>query len=74
MTPTRSVEHALERSPDCHYRLRDHPLDSCREVIEVPEPQPVAVIEHRVIKRCCPHCQRWPRPKLNLNGVVLGQR
>src|SRR5439155_9216468 len=26
MTPTRSVEHALVRCPDCHYRLQGHSL------------------------------------------------
>src|SRR5256885_11805108 len=68
MTPTSCIEHALERCPDCHYRLQGHSLDYTREVIELPEPQPVEVIEHRVIKRFCPHCQRWPSPKLNLIG------
>jgi hypothetical protein len=73
MTPTRSVEHALERCPDCDYRLQGHSLDYAREVLELPEPQPIEVIEHRIIKRFCPHCQRWHSPKLDLSGVVLGQ-
>jgi len=73
MIATRSVEHALERCPDCHYRLHGHSLDYTREVIELPQPQPVEVIEHRVIKRFCPHCQRWHSPKLELDGQVLGQ-
>src|SRR5215212_3394062 len=73
MTPTRSVEHAFERCPDCHYRLQGVSLDYTREVIELPEPQPVEVIEHRIIKRFCPHCQRWHSPKLELEGQVLGQ-
>jgi hypothetical protein len=73
MTPTRSVEHALERCPECHYRLQGHSLDYSREVIELPEPQPIEVIEHRVVKRFCPHCKRWHSPKLDLSGQVLGQ-
>jgi transposase len=73
MTPTRSVDHALDRCPDCHYRLQGHSLDYSREVIELPEPQPLEVIEHRVIKRFCPHCQRWHSPKLDLRAQVLGQ-
>src|SRR5215207_8673078 len=73
MTPTRSVEHALERCPDCHYRLQGHSLDYSREVLELPEPQPIEVIEHRIIKRFCPHCRCWHSPKLDLRGVVLGQ-
>jgi transposase len=73
LTPTRSQDHALERCPDCHYRLQGHSLDYTREVIELPEPQPLEVLEHRVIKRFCPHCQRWHSPKLDLRGQVLGQ-
>jgi hypothetical protein len=73
MAPTSSVEHALDRCPDCHYRLQGHSLDYTREVIELPEPQPVEVVEHRIIKRFCPHCQRWHSPKLELTGQVLGQ-
>jgi hypothetical protein len=73
LTPTKSVEHALERCPNCQYRLQGHSLDYSREVIELPEPQPVEVIEHRVIKRFCPHCRRWHSPKLDLRGQVLGQ-
>jgi transposase len=73
MVPTRHVDHTLDRCPDCHYRLQGHSLDYTREVIELPDPQPVAVIEHRVIKRFCPHCQRWQSPKLELAGQVLGQ-
>ena len=73
MTPTRSVEHVLDRCPDCDYRLQGHSLDYSREVLELPEPQPIEVIEHRIIKRFCPHCRRWHSPKLDLSGVVLGQ-
>lgn len=73
MTPTRREPHALERCPDCNYRLQGNSIDYTREVIELPEPQPVEIIEHQVIKRFCPHCQRWHSPKLDLAGQVLGQ-
>ncbi len=73
MRPTRIVEHHLDRCPDCAYQLQGHSLDYTREVIEIPEPQPVEVIEHRVIKRFCPHCQRWHSPTVDLSGQVLGQ-
>jgi transposase len=71
-TPTQTIEHALERCPQCHYRLDGKSLDYTRQVIELPEPQPVEVIEHQVIKRYCPHCQRWQSPKLDLKGQVFG--
>jgi len=73
MTPTRSVTHALDRCPTCDYLLQGDSLDYSREVIELPEPQPIEVIEHRIIKRFCPHCQRWHSPALDLTGHVLGQ-
>jgi transposase len=71
--PTQSVEHALDRCPECNYRLQGTSLDYVRQVIEVPPPQPVEVTDHRVIKRYCPHCHRWQSPKLDLSGQVLGQ-
>ena len=42
-------------------------------MIEIPEPQPVEVIEHQVIKRWCAWCQRWQAPHLDLRGQVLDQ-
>ena len=71
--PTRSVRHVLERCPDCDYRLSGESIDYTREVIELPPPQPVEVIEHQVIKRWCPHCAGWRSPKLDLAGQVIGQ-
>jgi len=71
--PTRSERHVLERCPDCDYRLSGESIDYTREVIELPPPQPVEVIEHQVIKRWCPHCAGWRSPKLDLTGQVIGQ-
>jgi hypothetical protein len=72
-TPTRIEQHALERCPDCGQHLRGGTLARRRQVLEIPEPQPVAVIEHQVIKRWCSWCQRWHAPTLDLAGQVLGQ-
>ncbi len=71
--PTRIERHVLEHCPECHYRLRGESLDYSREVIELPPPQPVEVIEHQVVKRWCPHCERWRSPQLDLSGQVFGQ-
>src|SRR5215210_1338220 len=71
--PTRIEQHALERCPDCGQRLHGGTLARRRQVIELPEPQPVEVIEHQVIKRWCAWCNRWQAPKLDLRGQVLGQ-
>ena len=73
MVATRIERHALERCPECAYRLTGESLDYSREVIELPPPQPVEVIEHQVVKRWCPHCDRWRSPRLDLTGQVFGQ-
>ncbi|GAC1655343.1 MAG: IS66 family transposase [Herpetosiphon sp.] len=72
-TPTRIEQHALDRCPDCHQRLRGGVLARRRQVIDLPEPQPVVVTEHQVIKRWCSWCKRWHAPTLDLTGQVLGQ-
>ncbi len=71
--PTRSEPHALSRCPECNYRLQGTSIDYRRQVIELPPPQPVEIIQHQVIKRWCPHCPRWRSPQLDLTGQVLGQ-
>jgi hypothetical protein len=71
--PTRTQTHALDRCPDCHYQLRGQSVDYRRQVIELPPPVPVEIVEHQIIKRWCPQCQRWRSPKLDLAGQVLGQ-
>jgi transposase len=71
--PTQTVDHALERCPDCNYQLRGESIDYTRQVIELPEPPPIQIIEHRIIKRFCPVCRRWRHPRLDLRGKVLGR-
>ncbi len=57
-TPTHCESHALAHCPDCHSPVRGASIDYRRQVIDLPPPPPVAVIEHQVIKRWCPACQR----------------
>ncbi len=73
MEPTRVERHVLERCPECNHRLGGESIDYTREVVELPEPQAVEVIEHQVIRRWCPHCEAWYSPRLDLSGQVLGQ-
>lgn len=72
-TPTRTERHALERCPECQYELQGESIDYTREVIELPPPVAVEVIEHQVVKRWCPCCQAWRSPHLDLSGQVFGQ-
>lgn len=71
--PTRIERHALERCPSCAYQLQGESLQYRRQVIELPEPQPVEVIEHEIIKRWCPVCQAWQAPRINWQEQVVGQ-
>lgn len=71
--PTQVIPHALDSRPDCHYGLQGHSLDYTRQIVEIPAPQPVTIIEHRVFKRWCLPYQRWHSPCLDLHGQVLGQ-
>jgi transposase len=72
-TPTRSVDHVLDRCPDCQYQLHGTSVDYTRQVIDLPPPAPVEIVEHRVIKRWCPVCRRWHHPHLDLHGQVLNR-
>jgi transposase len=71
--PTRVEQHALEHCPCCARQLSGGRLDRVRQVIELPPPQPVEVIEHQIIERWCGVCRRWRSPKLDLHEEVVGQ-
>jgi transposase len=71
--PTQIVYHAEERCPDCGYRLRGQSVARTRQVIDLPEPAPMEVTEHRLLKRHCPACDRWWTPRVDFGGQVLGQ-
>ena len=71
--PTELRQHALERCPDCHYKLNGQSIARRREVIDIPEMPRPEVVEHQVIKRWCPKCHKWHSPKLDLSAEVLGQ-
>ena len=71
--PTQVVEHHLERCPACQGRLSGVHLARRRQIVDVPPPPPVAVIEHQVFKGWCSFCHAWREAPLNLAGQVLGQ-
>ena len=73
MTPTRQVEHVVERCPDCGTQLSGGWTQRTREVIELPV-VPVQVAEHVYLARTCPACRRRCTPPAVLDGVVLGQQ
>jgi len=68
--PTHIVYHAVERCADCGYLLRGQSVARTRQVIDLPEPAPVQITEHRVLKRRCPVCDRWWTPRVDFSSQV----
>ena len=71
--PTQIVEHRILTCPQCHLRLGGISLARVREVIELPEPQPVEVIHHRIFKGWCAQCQKWHEAPVDLHEQALVQ-
>jgi transposase len=71
--PTQIVEHRTVACPQCHLRLGGISLARGREVIELPQPQPVEVIHHQIFKGWCVQCQKWHEAPVDLQEDVLGQ-
>ena len=73
MSPTTTVAHAVDSCPDCGTRLVGGWVQRTRQVLELPI-QPVEVVEHQYVARECPLCGKRHVPRVELDGVVLGQR
>ncbi|HET6261578.1 MAG TPA: IS66 family transposase [Chloroflexia bacterium] len=71
--PTQVRQVALANCPDCSYRLYGASIARKRQLLDLPPPQPVEVIEYQLIKRYCPACAKWHEPKLSLPGLLVGQ-
>jgi hypothetical protein len=71
--PTQIVEHRIVTCPDCHLRLGGISLARVREVIDIPPPEPVEVIHHRLFQGWCASCQKWHEAPVDLHAEVLGQ-
>jgi transposase len=72
-TPTRRVEHKLDKCPDCGTTLTGGWVHKTREVIEIPL-VPAEVTEHVLIARQCPVCNQAKVAKMELAGVVAGEQ
>lgn len=71
--PTRYVDCAYDHCPTCNYQLSGGSLFSSHQVIDLPAPQPVEVVEYRYLKRYCPLCQQYRTPPRQLEGIAIGQ-
>ena len=72
-TPSQFVEHNITVCPLCTLRVGGVSLARSRQVIELPEPLPVQIIEHRIWKGWCSQCQKWREAPCAMQGIVLGQ-
>jgi hypothetical protein len=72
-TPTQTIQHKLEQCPTCAYPLLHSRLAGQRQVIELPPPQPVEIIEHQLYKSWCARCSKWHYASVDLSGQVVGQ-
>lgn len=72
-TPTQVVQHVIHQCPQCQGQLSGLHVGRRRQVIEVPPPPPVEVIEHQVQRGWCSYCRQWREAPLDLSGQVVGQ-
>lgn len=73
MAPTRYEIHEIEVCPECGERLTQGACYYRREVIDIPPPQAVEVVEHQVMKGWCWRCRCWRPAAVNWTGVVVGR-
>lgn len=71
---TQIVEHPIRHCPDCGSALGGVQIGRTRQVIELPAPPPVEIIEHQVQRGWCSACRRWREAPLDLTGQVLGPK
>jgi transposase len=72
-TPTRRVTHAADHCPHCGTRLLGGWVHRRREVIDLPV-VPVEVVEHVILARQCPLCERRVLPTVDLGDTVAGKQ
>ena len=71
--PTAHVEHALAQCPQCQVALTGRRVVKTRRIIELP-PVQVQVVEHQLIERTCPQCQKPCLPPVDFAALALGQQ
>ncbi len=72
-TVTTRIEHALAQCPQCQVALTSRRVMKTRQVIELP-PVQAQVIEHQLIERTCPQCQKRWAPPVDFATLAVGQQ
>lgn len=70
---TARIEHALEDCPECQIALTGRRVIKTRQVIELP-PVQAQVIEHQLIERACPQCQKRWAPPVDFSSLAVGKQ
>lgn len=73
LPPTGHEVHEIEMCPDCGERLGASRCYYSREVIDIPPPQAVEVVEHQLMKGWCWRCRSWQKAQVNWDGIVQGK-
>lgn len=71
--PTQIVEHRLTHCPDCGGALGGVHVGRRRQVVDLPPPPAVEIVEHRLQRGWCSACGKWREAQLDLHGQVLGR-
>lgn len=72
-TPTSRIEHELARCPECQVALTGRRVIKTRRVIELP-PVQAQVVEHQLIERACPQCQKPYAPDVDFALLAVGRQ
>ncbi len=70
--PTQIRKYALQNCPKCSGPLSGNSIARKRQIIDIPPPAPVEIIEYHLIKGYCAHCEKYFEPELKLDGLVVG--
>lgn len=70
--PTETIEHKLNACPHCNYKLKKAFKIERRIIEEIPEPQPLKVVEHLISHYECPCCHKKLKAKTNLPKGMFG--
>lgn len=70
-TPTKIINHAFSRCPDCGTKLFNGWLKTKRQIIDIPV-TPAAITEHQVFEHWCHHCHKKVAPQVDFSTEVLG--
>lgn len=70
---TSQIEHKLDHCPDCKVALTARRVIKTRRLIELPVVE-AQVVDHLLIERSCPQCQKRWKPDLDLSSLAVGRQ